>query len=172
MALNPPVTEADHIQGNPDAEIEFVEYGDYQCPHCGRAYFVIKDLQEKLGDRMKFVFRNFPLEKIHPQAMQAAIISEAAALQGKYWEMHDLIFENQKRIRIDLMTYPERLGLDLEQFNRDISNPDLQEKVKADFYSGMRSGVNATPSFYINGQKFEGNWESPELLEFISTIII
>ena len=121
---------------------------------------------------MKFVFRNFPLEKIHPQAMQAAIISEAAALQGKYWEMHDLIFENQKRIRIDLMTYAEKLGLDLEKFNQDLLSSDLQEKVKADFYSGMRSGVNATPSFYINGQKFEGNWEGPELLEFISTIII
>nr|WP_294862187.1 DsbA family protein [uncultured Fluviicola sp.] len=172
MALNPPVNDADHIQGNPDAEIEFVEYGDYQCPHCGRAYPIIKNLQEKLGDRMKFVFRNFPLEKIHPQAMQAAIVSEAAALQGKYWEMHDLIFENQKRIRIDLDSYAERLGLDTEQFKQDILKPELQEKIKADFYGGMRSGVNATPSFYINGQKFEGDWEGPELLEFISRIII
>lgn len=172
MPLNPQVSAADHIQGNPDAEIEFVEYGDYQCPHCGRAYPIIKDLQEKLGDRMKFVFRNFPLERIHPQAKLAAIVAEAAALQGKFWEMHDLIFENQKRIRIDLMRYAGQLGMDVDQFEQDVLKPELEEKVKADFYSGMRSGVNATPSFYINGQKYEGDWEEQKLLEYISTILI
>src|SRR4051812_34154941 len=114
MPLRPPVTADDHIQGNVNAAIELVEYGDYQCPYCGRAYPIVKKLQEQMGESMKFVFRNFPLEKIHPLATRAAIITESAALQGKYWEMHDVIFENQKRINVDLEKYAERLGIDNE----------------------------------------------------------
>src|SRR5436190_11926897 len=98
MKLNPPVSKSDHVQGNPDAEIELVEYGDYQCPHCGDAYPIVKDIQEEMGHRLKFAFRNFPLRKIHSQAMAAAMASEAAGRQNKFWEMHDLLFENQHRL--------------------------------------------------------------------------
>lgn len=168
MSLRPPVTEDDHIQGNILAPIELVKYGDYQCPHCGRAYPLVKRLQERLCDRLKFVFRNFPLKKIHPQAQTAAIATEAAALQGKYWEMHDILFENQKRLNGNsIMTYAESLGMNCEQFNQDILRPELADKVDAHFYSGMRSGVNATPTFFINGEKLIESWEDDGLFTFI-----
>jgi protein-disulfide isomerase len=156
MALRQPVSEADHIQGNPDATVELVEYGDYECPHCGRAYPYIKDLQKQIGPGLKFIFRNFPLSKIHPHAKNAAIAAEAAASQGKYWEMHDILFENQKRLTSTaILEYAQTLGLDTQKFSKDISEPALEEKVDAEFYSGMRSGVNATPTFFINGEKYE-----------------
>ena len=156
MALRQPISEGDHIQGNPDAPVELVEYGDYQCPHCGRAYPVIKDLQKELGSSLKFIFRNFPLTKIHPQAKSAAVAAEAAAFQGKYWEMHDILFENQKRLTPQaILEYAATLELNMQQFEQDVLSPELEEKVDAQFYSGMRSGVNATPTFFINGEKYE-----------------
>jgi protein-disulfide isomerase len=171
MALRPPVTADDHIQGNVNAVIEIVEYGDYQCPYCGRAYPIVKKLQEQLGDKMKFIFRNFPLERIHPLAKTAAIMTEAAALQGKYWEMHDSIFENQKRINVDLTKYAARLGIDNEQFKQDMLKMELEEKVREHFISGMRSGVNATPTFFINGEKYIGIWEGDNLFNHIREIL-
>jgi len=168
MPLRFPVTENDHIRGNAAAAIEVVEYGDYQCPHCGRAHPMVKELQQCLGDKIKFVFRNFPLKKIHPQAREAAIATEAAALQGKYWEMHDLVFEHQRRLHNSaLMEYAAQLDLDLAQFSQDIADPKLDELVEDHFIGGMRSGVNATPTFFINGEKFEQSWEDKGLLAFI-----
>lgn len=156
MSLRHPVSDADHIQGDVNAPVELVEYGDYQCPHCGRAYPIVKDLQEQLGDKLKFIFRNFPLSKIHLQAKTAAIAAEAAAFQGKYWEMHDILFENQKRLTSQaILEYATFLQLDLSQFEKDIQKEELAEKVESQFYSGMRSGVNATPTFFINGEKYE-----------------
>ena len=170
MPLLPPVTEIDHIQGNPTATIELVEYGDYQCPYCGQAHPIIKQLQKELGVQLKFVFRNFPLAKIHPQAKMAAIVSEAAFLQGKYWEMHDLLLENQRRLNSSaIITYANELGLDMDQFKLAITLPDLVEKVNSNFYSGMRSGVSRTPTFFINEEKFEGSWAGDGLLSFIRT---
>jgi protein-disulfide isomerase len=166
--LRPAISEKDHIQGNNDAAIVLVEYGDYQCPHCGRAYPIVKRMQEKLGDQLKFVFRNFPLAKIHPEATMAAVASEAAALQNMYWEMHDIIFENQGQLDKDsLVEYARELGLDIKQFEEDMEDAALQEKVAADFESGIRSGVNATPTFFINGEKYNNGWEGDRLLEFI-----
>ena len=168
MSLRPPVSEMDHIQGNIDASIELVEYGDYQCPHCGRAYSIVKRMQEELGDHIRFVFRNFPLAKIHPEATMAAVATEAAALQDKYWEMHDIIFENQDQLERDsLVDYARELGLDIKQFENDLDNAVLHEKVAADFESGIRSGVNATPTFFINGEKYNNGWEGERMLEFI-----
>src|SRR5436190_16973129 len=119
--LRPIVSDKDHTQGNNEAAIVLVEYGDYQCPHCGKAYPIVKRMQEKLGDQLKFVFRNFPLTKIHPEATIAAVATEAAALQGKYWEMHDIIFENQDQVDKDsLLDYARELGLDIRQFKKDI----------------------------------------------------
>lgn len=172
MSLKPPVSNKDHIQGNVNAVIELVEYGDYQCPHCGRAYPIIKIIQERLGNDLKFIFRNFPLSEIHPQAKVAAVASEAAASQGKFWNMHDIIFENQDRLHSSaLMEYAKLIGLDTLQFKDDLSNNELLKKVEADFESGIRSGVNGTPAFFINGQKYNGSWEEDVLEEYIKAKI-
>ena len=158
--LKPAVSSQDHVQGTDEAVIELVEYGDYQCPHCGIAYLVIKKIQKKFGTQIRFVFRNFPLTESHAFAMSAAVATEAAALQDKFWEMHDIIFENQKSLSDEgLLKMAGSIGLDTEQFKADIQKEDLQEKVEADFESGIRSGVNGTPSFFVNGTKFDGGAE-------------
>jgi protein-disulfide isomerase len=168
MPLRPPVSENDHLQGNKNAPIELLEYGDYQCPFCGMAYPIVKQLQSALGEKLKFIFRNFPLAKVHPQATISAIASEAAGLQGKFWEMHDMLFENQRHLnKTALSGYARELGLNLNQFEEDMLNEALAEKVEAHFYSGLRSGVNATPTFYINGEKYDQSWGKDELLGFI-----
>ncbi len=170
--LRTPVTDKDNVYGNAQASIELVEYGDYECPHCGRAYPIIKRIQQAMGDDLKFVFRNFPLSKIHPHAVHAAIATEAAALQGKFWEMHDHIFENQRKLDdASLMLYAEHLGLDTAKFAEDFEKEELAKKVAADFESGMRSGVNATPSFYINGQKYEGDWGEMPFLAHLKSLL-
>jgi protein-disulfide isomerase len=158
--LKPPVGEKDHVQGVASAAIELVEYGDYQCPHCGAAHPVIKKIQKTFGKQVRFVFRNFPLQESHPYAMPAAIAAEAANLQGKFWEMHDAIYENQAALSDDgLSEMAKEIGLDMDQFENDIQNKKVREKVETDFESGMRSGVNGTPAFYINGNKFDGGAE-------------
>ena len=170
--LKPAVSSKDHIQGNANAAIELVEYGDYQCPHCGRAYPIIKRVQEKMGDQLKFVFRNFPLAEIHPDAINAAKASEAAALQDKFWEMHDHIFEHQNRLNYALLVrYASQLHLNVEQFETDFAKPALAKKVDDDFESGVRSGVNATPSFFINGEKYNESWEEAPFLHYLQGLI-
>jgi protein-disulfide isomerase len=118
--LTVPVSDGrDHVQGPADAAVTLVEYGDYECPYCGAAYPIIKEVQAHMGERLRFVFRNFPIATSHPHAEQAA---EAAAAQGKFWEMHDLLYENQKRLRDDdLRRYAEKLGLDLDLFEKDLT---------------------------------------------------
>lgn len=168
MALRPPVSPQDHIYGQPDAVIELLEYGDFQCPYCGRAFPIVKRIQEALGEHLKFVFRNFPLTKIHPLAKTAALATEAAGKQGKYWEMHHMIFENQRRIfKTALLEYASHIDLNLLQFELDLDNVALIDKVESDFESGLRSGVNATPTFFINGEKYTGNWEGGDLETFL-----
>ena len=168
MQLRPPVSTTDHIYGNSDAVIELLEYGDYQCPYCGRAYPIVKNIKEQLGDDLKFVFRNFPLTKIHPQAKLASVATEAAGLQGRFWEMHDVIFENQKRLYLRaILEYATAIDLDVPRFEADLENEVLTEKVMSDFESGLRSGVNATPTFFINGEKYAGSWEGDSLEIFL-----
>jgi protein-disulfide isomerase len=168
MSLRPSISDKDHVQGNENAFIELVEYGDFQCPYCGSAYPIVKRIQEILGDKLKFIFRNFPLKNVHPQAMSTAIAAEAASLQENYWPMHDIIFENQKRLNwTSLLKYARDIELDLDQFVDDIERPSLQKKVEADLESGLRSGVNATPTFFINGEKYNRNWEGGYLLDYI-----
>ena len=167
MSLRTPVSANDHVQGNVHAAIELVEYGDYQCPHCARAYPIIKRLQAQMGDRMKFIFRNFPLAEIHPQAFIAAVAAEASGKQQKFWEMHDIIFENRDQLEVEyLFAYAARIGLDLEQFKDDIQQDVFAAKVESDFESGVRSGVNGTPTFFINGKKYTGSWEGDDLLNY------
>ncbi|HLY68145.1 MAG TPA: DsbA family protein [Puia sp.] len=169
--IKPPVNSKDHCQGNASAPIELVEFGDYQCPHCGRAYPIIKSIQKKLGNKLKFVFRNFPLAEAHPYATHAAIAAEAASAQNKFWEMHDIIFENQDRLDDPhLVHYAEKIGLNVAKFKTDFEKPEFAEKVENDFESGIRSGVNGTPSFFINGQKYNGDWEETHFLLYLETL--
>ena len=155
--LTPPVSERDHAEGHADAPVTLVEYGDYQCPYCGAAYPVIKQLQEALGKKLRFVFRNFPLTQAHPYALIAAEAAEAAGLQRKFWEMHDLIYENQDELEPDILpAWAEQVGLDLEEFGTAIQQGDVTKRIKEDRASGIRSGVNGTPSFFINGSRYDG----------------
>ncbi len=171
--LRPPVSEKDHIQGSVHAAVELVEYGDYQCPHCGRAYPIIKRVQSALGHSLKFVFRNFPLSEAHPQAFIAAVAAEAAGKQNAFWEMHDLIFENQESLeRLPFGDFAKTLGLDPVKFEEDLADPAIAAKVEADFDSGIRSGVNGTPSFFINGIRYDDSWEEKRLLEKLKKSLV
>ena len=157
--LKIPVGAQDHVQGAAGAAVTLVEYGDYQCPYCGQAYPIVKQLQARMGAKMRLVFRNFPLAEMHPYAMGAAEVAEAAALQGKFWEMHDRLYEHQDELDPDsLMQHARHLHLDLKKLEDAIRGGGIAERIKADFNGGVRSGVNGTPSFYINGAKFDGNW--------------
>ena len=149
-----PVTERDHAQGPADAPVTLVEYGDYECPYCGRAYPIVKEIQQQLGDNLRFVFRNFPLNTIHEHAGVAAQAAEAAGAQGKFWEMHDLLYEHQDELaEADLRAYALKLELEIYRFDSDLSQETFARRVRDDFRGGVRSGVNGTPTFFINGVK-------------------
>jgi protein-disulfide isomerase len=170
--LRPPLSAKDHLRGNPDARVTLVEYGDFECPHCGRAHPIVNALLEALGDELLFAFRNFPLSQVHPHALRAAQAAEAAGLQGAYWEMHDLIFENQESLEDeDLIRYAAECDLDLDRFARDIESEPVAEKIRADFLSGARSGVNGTPTFFVDGERYDGSWELPAFLAYLTARI-
>ncbi|MBF9254902.1 DsbA family protein [Pontibacter sp. 172403-2] len=162
--LKPPVNEHDHYTGNTNASITLVEYGDYECSHCAHAHPLLKQLLEEKGDDFEFVFRNFPLNEVHPLAMLSALAAEAAGKQHKFWEMHDMIYENQAQLNRDsFVDFAEALSLNLEKFAADLQSEATTSKVENDFESGIRSGVNGTPSFFINGRKlnsYDGTYES------------
>ena len=158
--LSLPVSDRDHAQGAADAVVTLVEYGDYECPHCGRAYPIVQEVQRRLGSRLRFVFRNFPLGQIHPHAQHAAEAAEAAAAQGRFWEMHDALFEHQRALDdTHLMQYAEALELDPAQLQRHLTSHAYAGRVREDFRSGVRSGVNGTPTFFINGVRHDDAWD-------------
>ena len=160
-----PVTEDDHIAGPMDAPLTLVEYGDFECPHCAAAHPVVKEIQLLLGDTLRFVYRHFPLTQIHPHAEHAAEASESAAVQGAFWEMHDIIFENQIALTDrDLIRYSAAIGIDAEQVAADLASGTWEARVKRDFSSGVRSGVNGTPTFFINGMRHDGPLDPQSLL--------
>ncbi len=133
-----------------------VEYGDYQCPYCGHAFPLVKKFVEEYGNDVAFVFRNFPLTDSHEFAMSAATIAEAAGKQGKFGEMHDLIYNNQNLLSQEMLKEcVTALHLDFNKIENDITTSDIQDKIEADFEGGVRSGVNGTPSFFVNNQKWE-----------------
>ncbi len=161
-----PVTERDHAQGPADAPVTLVEYGDYECPYCGRAYPVVKQIQQRMGPRLRFVFRNFPLNTLHEHAGVAAQAAEAAASQGKFWEMHDLLYEHQDELaETDLNKYALHLGLEIYKFEADLSAERYAKRVRDDFRGGVRSGVNGTPTFFINELRYNGPHELEPMLE-------
>ena len=163
--LKVPVTPEDHIQGDPEAELTLLEYGDYECPHCGRAYGIVKQVQKHFGRRLRFVFRNFPLAQIHPHAQNAAETAEFAGAHGRFWEMHDLIFENQDRLGSPLLfALTEELGLDPQALRDALTAGEFEPRVRRDFLSGVRSGVNGTPTFFVGEHRHDGPWEFESLV--------
>ena len=158
--LTPPVSDKDHTQGPAKAPIEIVEFGDYQCPDCGVAYPVIKQIQKTYGDQIRFAFRNLPLTDIHTYAKIAALAAEAAGQQNKYWEMHDLIYEHQQELSNELIyQLADEIGLNPDQFENDLHNRALLQKLKDDTQSAEDSGVPGTPTFFVNGKLFDGGAE-------------
>ena len=154
--LMSPIGGRDHIQGPIDAPVALLEYGDYECPYCGDAYPVVKAIQERLGDRLCFAFRNFPLVNAHPHAEHAAEAAEAAGMQGKFWEMHDTLYENQTALDDEnLAQYAAGLGLDARLMSEVVAGA-YAARVREDFRSGARGGVNGTPTFFINGARYDG----------------
>lgn len=158
--LKIPVSKEDHSQGPEKAPLLLVEYGDYQCPYCRQAHPIVKRLQKALGENLKFVFRNFPLSEMHPDALNAAMVAEAAAMQGKFWEMHDLLYENQDQLDLgSLGRYAESLKLDVDGLNEAAGGASVEKRIQADFEGGVRSGVNGTPTFFVNGVRYDGDWQ-------------
>jgi protein-disulfide isomerase len=160
MSLITPVSAQDHIQGSPDAPAILVEYGDYQCPKCAQAYPVVKMIQERFEGALCLVFRNMPMTQIHPHAQLAAEAAEAAGAQGKFWEMHDALYENQRYLRPELIaTLAHELKLDTALFEKNLAAHRFRDRVRRDFMGGIRSGVNGTPTFFINGERYDGHLE-------------
>jgi protein-disulfide isomerase len=166
--LTPPVGAHDHVQGSAHAQVTLVEYGDYECPYCGEAYPLVKALQRHFKDKLRLVFRNFPLSEAHPHAAHAAQAAEAAAAQGKFWEMHDQLYENQQALGDeDLAEYAAAVGLDLPLFIQQMADHHITARVREDFLSGVRSGVNGTPTFFINGIRYDGPYDLAEMIAAI-----
>lgn len=163
--LRLPVSDRDHRQGPDNAPATLVEYGDYECPFCGEAYPIVKRVHKELGDELLFVFRNFPLTTAHPHAEQAAEAAESAGAQGKFWEMHDALYENQRDLSTDgLIRIATSVGVDKETLIRDLTSRTFEDRVYEDFMSGVRSGVNGTPTFFINGIRYDGRWDFESLV--------
>jgi len=170
--MNSMTNHKDHIQGNPNAPVELIEYADYQCPYCKQAYYILKEVRKQLKDDLKFVFRNFPLPELHAHAIHAAIAAEAAGVQDKFWEMHDILFENQKRLDDTyLFDYAKQIGLDTKRFEQDTENEIYFEKVNQDYESGIKNGVQGTPTFFINGEPFQGNWMDPAFIVYLQSFV-
>jgi protein-disulfide isomerase len=168
--LKVPVTPDDHIRGNEHAPVTLVEYGDYECPHCGIAYYTIKSLQKHYGQLLRFVFRNFPLAEIHPHAESAAEAAEFAADYGRFWEMHDGIYENQPRLDTHLLfELASLLALPAAGLRRALMNQEYASKIGNDFLGGVRSGVSGTPAFFINNVRHDGSYEFGDLASAIDT---
>jgi protein-disulfide isomerase len=151
-----PVGPNDHIRGKQDAAVTLLEYGDYECPHCATAHGVVLRVLRDTGDIARFAFRNFPIAEVHPHAVLAAQAAEAAASQDRFWPMHDVLFENQDALELDdLLAYADALDLDVVRFARDLEAGMHLEKVRADVRSGARSGVNGTPTFFVDEVRFD-----------------
>ena len=168
VAVDP---QRDHIRGSVDASVTLLQYGDYECPYTRRSNGVVKELAERLGDRLRFVYRNFPLRAIHHHAEQAAEAAEAANAQGKFWEMHDWLFEHQKALEdSDLRSYAASVGLDAGQFGQALIDHTFAPRVQEDLMSGVASGVQGTPTFFINGVRHDDSYELDTLLAAIERV--
>ena len=164
-----PVQEDDHVQGPASANLTLVEYGDYECPDCGRLFDIIRDLQGTLGERLRIVYRHYPLSGIHPRAQEAAEAALAAGAQGRFWEMHDLLFRNQSALkRNHLLRYAENLALNMDRFSSAIKKQVYRERVRQDFRRGVENGVYGTPGLFLNDVRHTGAWDRETLLQYLS----
>jgi len=162
--LATPVTADDHAQGPADAEVTLLQYGDYECPYTRLSRHSIHTLQREYADKLRFVFRHFPLEEIHPHARGAARAAEAAEAQGHFWAMHEYLFEHQNALEDrDLHQYAIDLGLEADRFEHDRISPEVNSRIDRDVASGELSGVEGTPTFYVNGVRHDGSFEVDEL---------
>ena len=165
--LSARITNQDHSQGKTNAPWTLVEYGDYQCPSCGEAHVILKRLQKHFGDELRFIFRNFPLE-MHPHAEHAAETAEFAAAHGKFWEMHNLLFDNQANLKdAVLLKFAVQLHLSSDHLKHALADGTYAARVKTDLDSGIASDVKGTPTFYINGHQHEGSFDYDSLVEAI-----
>ena len=166
IKLSLPVSEyRDHIQGPVTAPVTLVEYGDYECPYCAQAYLITKEIQERLGNKLCFVFRNFPLAKIRPHAYETALAVESAAAQGKFWDMYDYLFKHGQGVTNDsLRRAAASLGLNLTRFDSEFYDRMYSNHLDEDIQSGNSSGVIGTPTFFINGERYNGSWDLDSLL--------
>jgi protein-disulfide isomerase len=172
MSLRVPVGDQDHIQGGADAKCTLVEYGDYECPHCGHAYPIVKRVQKHFDKKLRFVFRNFPLAEMHPHAESAAESAEFAGAHGKFWEMHDALFENQEQLGGALyLKLAQKLGLSPQDLRSAVEKREYLGRVKEDFGGGVRSGVNGTPTFFVNGKRHDAPFEYEDLVEAIQSVL-
>ncbi|MGA8029914.1 MAG: DsbA family protein [Bryobacteraceae bacterium] len=159
-----PIQPEDHVQGAPDARYTLVEYGDYECPDCGRLFVTIRELRDQLGDELRLVFRHYPRSGIHPHAQRAAEAAEAAGAQGLFWDMHDLLFANQNALDVkSLYKYADRLSLDSRRFRDELKHRTYEDRVREDFRRGVTNGVYGTPGLFINGVRYDGALDSESL---------
>lgn len=166
--LDRPIGEGDHTQGNPDARVSLVLYGDYQCPYTARVVPIVNDLLRERGEEIHFAYRHFPLSDIHPHSQAASEAAEAAASQGKFWEMHETIFQHMGRQdRSSLLRYAGDLGLDTDRFTQDLKDHAHADRVNRDKESGEQSGVESTPTFYVNGIRYDGENEMDAITEAV-----
>jgi protein-disulfide isomerase len=165
-----PIHDRDHVQGSASASLTLVEYGDYECPDCGRLFWIIQDLQRELGDRLRIVYRHYPLSGIHHHAQDAAEAAEAAGAQNRFWEMHDLLFQNQNALsQKHLVDYAESLKLDLNRFRQELKNQIYDERVREDFRRGVQNGVYRTPGLFLNAVRHDGAWDRDTLLQKLTS---
>ena len=171
--LRLPVSARDHVLGSPDdAAVILLEYGDYECPYCGMAQETVRGLVDALGERMCLAFRHFPLTQVHPHALHAAEAAEAAAAQGAFWPMHELLYERQQRLDDEsLIEYAADLGLDVDRFADELATHVHEQRVRDDFVGGVRSGVNGTPSFFINGELYRGSYDLESMLGALGHVV-
>ena len=158
----------DHVRGSIDAPITIVDYGDYECPYTGMAYPVVKEIMKRFDEKIYFVFRNFPLREIHPHAQHAAEAAEAAAAQDKFWQMHDYLFEHQKALDDHhLLEYAQKVGLDIEKFKQEMSGHVYASLINKSLKNGIDSGVEGTPTFFVNGVRYEDSWDLDTFSSFV-----
>jgi protein-disulfide isomerase len=163
--LTPPVSPRDHAIGPADARVTLVEYGDFECPHCGAAYGLVQAARKAFGGNLRFVFRHFPLRASHPRALPAAQAAEAAAEQGRFWEMHDRLYRHQAQLTDEaFLRHARELGLDLDRFRLSLESPVHERRIRDDLASAGASGARGTPTLFINGERYAGPLERDALM--------
>jgi protein-disulfide isomerase len=170
--LSIPVSPDDHSSGPLDAKLTVVEYGDYQCPYCGQAYPIVEKLRTVFADSMRFIFRNLPLADVHPNAEAAAEVAEAVGLQGRFWEIHEHLYENQNDLSATaLLRYVEEVGADVKLATKVIADGVPRQRVESDFEGAIRSGANGTPTFFINGERYDGSWLYQPFANYLTLLL-